>query len=66
MKFVLFLVLFLMIVSLIIVNNNELHVFEKEGFHFFLDSYVNWFGSFCSNIQTITGNIVSQNWFPAE
>jgi hypothetical protein len=55
-----------MIVSLIIINNNELYVFEKDGFHFFLDSYINWFGGFCSNIQTITGNIVSQNWFPAE
>jgi len=64
MKFVLFLIMFLMIVSLIIINNHELHVYEKEGFHAFLGIYSDWFKTFSTNVKTITGNIVSQNWLP--
>jgi hypothetical protein len=53
-----------MIVSLIIINNHEIHVFEKEGFHNFLAGYSDWFRTFAVNVKTVTGNIVSQNWFP--
>jgi hypothetical protein len=66
MKFFLFVILFLMIVSLIIINNNELHILEKEDFNIFLNSYADWFGTFCFNIKSVTGNVVSQDWFPAE
>jgi hypothetical protein len=64
MKFVLFLVLFFMIISLIIINNNEINIYEKEGFNLFLNGYVNWFKTFSLNIKSITGDIISQNWLP--
>ena len=64
MKFILFIVMFFMIVSLIIINNHEIHVFEKDGFHTFLVDYSDWSKIFYLNVKTITGNIVSQNWLP--
>jgi len=64
MKFILLVIMFFMIVSLIIINNNELRISEKEDFHIFLGTYANWFKIFFSNIRTVTGNIVSQNWLP--
>jgi hypothetical protein len=64
MKFILLVVMFFMIVSLIIINNYEIHVYEKEGFHIFLGDYSDWFKTFALNVKTVTGNIISQNWFP--
>ena len=64
MKFLLFVIMFFMIISLIIINNHDLRISEKEDFHTFLGTYVNWFNGFYSNIKTVTGNIVRQNWLP--
>lgn len=64
MKLLLFIILFFMIISLIIINNNELRISEKEDFHIFLGTYADWLKVFYFNIKSITGNIVSQNWFP--
>jgi hypothetical protein len=64
MKFILFVIMFLMIISLIIINNHELKISEKDDLHLFLVTYADWFRGFLSNIKTITGNIVSQNWLP--
>lgn len=64
MRFTIFLIMFFMIVSLIIVNNYELHISEKGDFKVFLEVYADWFKIFFSNIKAVTGNVVSQNWFP--
>jgi hypothetical protein len=64
MKLILFFVLFFFIISLTIINNNELHISEKEDFHVFLVSHVDWFKNFYLNIKSITGNIIDQNWLP--
>ena len=64
MKFLLLVIMFFMIVSLIIINNHELHIFGKEDFHIFLENYSDWFKTFYLNLKTITGSIVSQNWLP--
>jgi hypothetical protein len=64
MKFILFVIMFLMIISLIIINNHDLKISEKEDLHTFLGTYADWFSVFFSNVKTITGNIVNQNWLP--
>jgi hypothetical protein len=64
MKFILLVIMFFMIVSLIIINNYELHIFEKEDFHTFLGEYSDWFKTFYLNVKTITGGIINQNWLP--
>ncbi len=53
-----------MIVSLVIINNYELRISEKEDFHIFLGTYVDWFKIFYSNIKTVTGNVINQSWLP--
>lgn len=64
MKFILLLIMFLLIVSLIIINNHELRVFQEKDFHIFIGTYSDWFKTFYLNVKTITGNIASQNWLP--
>jgi len=64
MKFLIFIIMFFMVISLIIINNNDLRISEKEDLNVFLGTYAHWFGSFFSNIKGITGNIVHQNWLP--
>jgi hypothetical protein len=64
MKFVLFIIMFLMIISLVIINNHDLKISEKEDFHAFLGTYANWFKIFFSNVKVITGNAVNQKWLP--
>ena len=56
--------MFFILVSLIIINNNELRISEKEDLHIFLGTYSDWFKTFYSNVKTVTGDIVSQNWLP--
>lgn len=53
-----------MIISLIIINNNELRISDKEDFHVFLGTYGHWLKLFYLNFKSITGNIINQNWFP--
>ena len=64
MKFILIAIMFFVLVSLIIINNNNLYISEKEDFQIFLGTYADWFKIFYFNIKTVTGNIVSQNWLP--
>lgn len=64
MKFLIFIILFFMIISLIIINNNELRISDKEDFHVFLGTYGHWLKLFYLNFKSITGNIINQNWFP--
>jgi hypothetical protein len=64
MKFFLFLILFFMIISLVIINNHDFRISEKEDFHAFLGTYAGWFKIFFSNVKVITGNAVNQSWLP--
>jgi hypothetical protein len=64
MKFTLFVIMFFMIISLVIINNHDIRISEKEDFHTFLETYADWFKVFFSNVKAITGNAVNQSWLP--
>lgn len=64
MKFLIFIMMFLIIGSLIIINNNDLNIYEKNDFKEFSDGYIHWLGNFYINIKTTTGNAIKLNWFP--
>jgi hypothetical protein len=64
MKLLMFFLMFFIIISLVIINNNDLRISEKEDLHIFLVTYAHWFNVFLSNVRTVTGNIIDQNWLP--
>ncbi len=64
MKLALFLILFLCLCSLIIINNNELNISKKEDLKKFSELYSDWFKGFYSNIGKATGYITKMSWVP--
>jgi len=64
MKIILFIILFIVLCSLIIINNNDLKLSNQEDFVKFSDLYVQWFDKFYLNIQNVTGYVVKMSWVP--
>ena len=59
-----FLILFFALCSLIIINNNNLHLSNQEDFHTFTATYGQWFDNFYLNMQNVTGYVVKMSWVP--
>lgn len=64
MKIILFVILFIALCSLIIINNNDLKLSNQEDFEKFSDLYVQWFDKFYLNLQNVTGYVVKMSWVP--
>ena len=50
--------------GLILINNNNLHLSDKEQLKTFSKLYFNWLGEIYSNVFSITGHVSKLNWFP--
>ena len=50
--------------GLILINNNNLHLSDKEQLKTFSKLYFNWLGEIYSNVFSITGHFSKLNWFP--
>ncbi len=64
MKFFIFILIFLIISFLIIINNNDLKLSRQGDFQKFSGFYSDWAGNFYFNIKSVTGNIIKLDWFP--
>lgn len=64
MKFLIFVLMFLFLGSLIIINNNDLNIYETEDAKEFSKIFFAWADSTYKNIQTITGKAVKLDWVP--
>lgn len=64
MKIILFVILFIVLCSLIIINNNDLKLSNQEDFEKFSDLYTQWFDKFYLNMQNVTGYVVKMSWVP--
>lgn len=64
MKIVVFILIFFILGSLIIINNNDLNIYDKEDLKEFSDIFFSWFGGVYQNVQEITGNAVKLKWVP--
>lgn len=64
MRFLLIILFLLVLGGLLIINNNELHVYGKDDFSLFLSMYKEWIGKVYSNVRLLTGNVVRQEWSP--
>ncbi len=56
--------MFFIVVGLIIINNNNLHLADKEQLNTFSKLYFNWLGKIYSNFFSITGDVSKLNWMP--
>jgi hypothetical protein len=64
MKIIVFLLTFLILGALFIINNNNLVLEDPQNIKEFSRIYINWLDKLFINVQKITGNIISVDWLP--
>ena len=64
MKFVIFIVMFLLIVAFFIISNGNFHLTNSEQRAQFFLEYYDWFVKIFGNTKTITGYVVDLDWLP--
>ena len=65
MRILIFILIFFILVGLILINNNNLHLSDKEQLKTFSKLYFNWLGEVYSNFLSITGHVSKLNWIPS-
>ena len=66
MKILIFILMFFIVVGLVLINNDGLHLSDKEQLKTFSKLYFNWLGQIYSNFFNITGHISKLNWIPSD
>jgi len=64
MKIFITILMFFIIGALFIIGNNSLSLHDPENISNFYNFYLEWLNEIYINTQTITGEIVKQNWLP--
>lgn len=64
MKTLIFVLMFLIICGLVIVNNNTLHFSQKEDLKTFGTLYLGWADQVFQNARMLTGNLIQMDWLP--
>lgn len=64
MKALMFILIFLILCGLVIVNNNQLCFSEKEDLKTFGKLYLGWADQIFKNAKILTGNAINMKWVP--
>ncbi|MAG10734.1 hypothetical protein CMI44_00265 [Candidatus Pacearchaeota archaeon] len=64
MKIILFIIIFLTIGALLIINNDNLFLTNPDNLEEFSSDYLQWFDKIFNNAQKITGEAVNLEWLP--
>ena len=64
MKVLTIILMFFMLNALLIISNNEIHIFTDKGIKDFSNFYLNWINSFYKNSLEISGHIIKKDWLP--
>jgi hypothetical protein len=64
MKFLAFLIVFLLIGAFFIISNENLNLDNKNNIDIFLSEYGQWIGKLIDNSRIATGYIVKMGWLP--
>ena len=56
--------MFLIISGLVIINNKNLYVLDKNDLQTFSSDYSNWAEQIYKNMQAITGQAIKMDWIP--
>jgi len=66
MKFIMFIILFLLIGAFFIISNENIKLNSKENFNLFLKKYGDWGGSLFGNGKTVIGYVAKMEWLPEQ
>ncbi len=64
MKITIIILMFFVTGALIIISNNNLSIYNHEDLSEFSKLYLEWINRIYINAQSITGEIVKQEWLP--
>ncbi len=64
MKFVMFIVLFLLLGGFFIISNGNIALNSSENINLFLNSYGKWIDGLVGNVGEISGYFVKMEWLP--
>lgn len=64
MRFILFLLAFLLFGAFLIISNGNFHLKDQLERKEFLNSYYSWMDNIIHNVGTITGAIIHVDWVP--
>jgi len=64
MKTVIIVLMFFLIGGLLIISNNNLAMYNPENISTFSHHYSEWLNQIYVNSQSITGEIIKQDWLP--
>ncbi len=64
MRALLFIFIFLAVSGLVIINNHNLYVYQKEDLKSFSQEYNSWIEKIYQNTRSITGQIINMEWIP--
>lgn len=64
MKALIFVLMFLIICGLVIVNNNNLYFSQKDDLKTFGTLYLGWAEQVFQNARTLTGDVIQMDWLP--
>ena len=60
-RIVLFFILLFLFTSLLVISNNNIHLFKEKGVLTFAKFYFSWISSLGSNLFSITSNVIRDN-----
>ncbi|MBT4257576.1 hypothetical protein HOD88_00125 [archaeon] len=66
MKFFSFILIFLVLNSLLIISNNNLHLETEEGIDNFLGDYSFFVEKVYSNVLRVTSNVIKLDWIATD
>lgn len=66
MRWLLFLLIFLLLGAFFIVSNNNLHMGNSSEREMLGDLYYEWLSSLFDNAKSLTGHVVKFDWLPSE
>ena len=56
--------MFFLVIGLVLINNYDLRLSDKEELKSFSELYFNWLGQVYSNFFSVTGHFSKLDWFP--
>ena len=66
MKFLIFIVMFLLIGAFFIISEKNLHLNNKENLNSFFNAYGKWIDGLIGNSKVVSGYVVKMDWLPGE
>jgi len=64
MRLLIFLMIFVVLFSLLIISNNNLAMQKSENLVKFGDLWISWLDKVSKNVGSLTGNLIKMDWNP--